>query len=76
VLHTLHGLDIGGGVSLHAFGAYYGLAASLALKKRDALNHPKNCSSYVSDITSMVGLAAARGQHAPEHALMWLLSES
>jgi ammonium transporter Rh len=48
-------LDIGGSVSIHAFGAYYGLAASLALTKGGAFSHPKNGASYVSDVTAMVG---------------------
>ncbi len=52
-------LDIGGSISIHAFGAYFGLAASLALGKAAAFNHPKNGASYMSDVTAMVGWALA-----------------
>ena len=33
VFETFKAFDIGGSVSIHAFGAYYGLAASLMLSK-------------------------------------------
>lgn len=52
----LSGLDIGGSMTIHAFGAYYGLAASLMLSHRAGGSaHPKNGAVYSSDITAMVG---------------------
>ncbi len=55
-MQVLSGLDIGGSMTIHAFGAYYGLAASLMLSHRAGGSaHPKNGAVYSSDITAMVG---------------------
>ncbi|KAG5191251.1 Rh-like protein/ammonium transporter [Tribonema minus] len=57
VVHTFEALDMGGTIVVHAFGCYYGLAASVALSRhqRDyGESNPKLSSSYISDITSMV----------------------
>jgi ammonium transporter Rh len=49
-------LDIGGSITIHAFGAYYGLAAALALAPvASGSGHPKNGASYTSDMTAMIG---------------------
>lgn len=40
---------------IHAFGAYFGLAASFMLTPRKAYEHPKNSSSYHSDMFAMIG---------------------
>jgi hypothetical protein len=46
----------GGSMSIHAFGAYFGLAASLVLSpKGSGSSHSKNNASYVSDMTAMIG---------------------
>jgi ammonium transporter Rh len=55
VFVVLKALDIGGGISIHIFGAYYGLAASWALPRPAAFHHHKSAASYSSDITAMVG---------------------
>eukprot|EP00611_Tribonema_gayanum_P002169 TRINITY_DN11586_c0_g1_i4.p1 TRINITY_DN11586_c0_g1~~TRINITY_DN11586_c0_g1_i4.p1 ORF type:complete len:500 (+),score=213.58 TRINITY_DN11586_c0_g1_i4:192-1691(+) len=58
VVKVFEALDMGGTIVIHAFGAYYGLAASAALSRRQrgyGVEHPRNCSSYVSDIFSMIG---------------------
>ena len=50
------GLDVGGSITIHAFGAYYGLAAALVMAPVAAGSaHPKNGASYVSDMTAMIG---------------------
>jgi ammonium transporter Rh len=48
-------LDVGGSMVIHAFGAYFGLAASYVLTPKKAFDHPKNASSYNSDMFAMIG---------------------
>ncbi|KAK9829438.1 hypothetical protein WJX72_005875 [[Myrmecia] bisecta] len=57
VFVSFNALDVGGSVSIHAFGAYYGLAASLMLGRGQRLppSHPKNNSSYTTDVFAMIG---------------------
>ena len=56
---TLNALDIGGSITIHVFGAYYGLAASMVFSTRRQRNYgatnPKNGSSYTSNVFSMIG---------------------
>ncbi|XP_041981153.1 ammonium transporter Rh type B [Aricia agestis] len=53
--------DVGGSIAIHTFGAYFGLAASWALrfkKTEDSSNTPTvdlNGPSYTSDVTAMIG---------------------
>ena len=43
-------------MTIHMFGAYYGLAASLVLSQEaGGLAHPKNGAGYSSDMTAMIG---------------------
>ncbi len=56
VYKTFAAVDAGGSISIHAFGAYYGLAASMCLsKKGSGMEHKHNASIYSSDITAMIG---------------------
>jgi ammonia channel protein AmtB len=61
VFKVLQGLDMGGSITIHAFGAYYGLAASLMLSNgRQAPGaytsaNIKNSATYTSDLFSMIG---------------------
>ena len=56
VVDKLNALDVGGSITIHAFGAYYGLAASLVLSiSGSGADHHKNSASYSSDMTAMIG---------------------
>lgn len=49
-------LDVGGSMTIHAFGAVFGLAASVWLSPRGGgAGHPKNGASHASDLTAMLG---------------------
>eukprot|EP01087_Luapelamoeba_hula_P025296 TRINITY_DN997_c0_g1_i1.p1 TRINITY_DN997_c0_g1~~TRINITY_DN997_c0_g1_i1.p1 ORF type:complete len:555 (-),score=82.71 TRINITY_DN997_c0_g1_i1:160-1716(-) len=52
---TLKALDIGGGIFLHEFGAYYGLAVTFFVTSKRSKGHPDNVSCYSSDIFSLAG---------------------
>ncbi|CAF3866502.1 unnamed protein product [Rotaria sordida] len=47
--------DAGESIYVHVFGAYFGLAASYALQRRQTVESEKESSSYASDIFSMIG---------------------
>lgn len=58
VFHTLGALDVGGSISVHAFGAYYGLAASLLISRKQTNpggGNPLNACSYTSNVFGMIG---------------------
>jgi ammonium transporter Rh len=43
-------------MSIHAFGAYFGLAVAMFVSsERSGSGHPKNGASYNSDMTAMIG---------------------
>ncbi|KAL1426364.1 hypothetical protein MTO96_003373 [Rhipicephalus appendiculatus] len=51
----LKAVDIGGSIFLHMFGAYFGLAVSFVLNKKEHCDHRKEGSVYHSDIFAMIG---------------------
>jgi ammonium transporter Rh len=58
VTRSIGTFDVGGSITIHAFGAFYGLAASYFLSRSSrtlGADHPKSGSNYVSDVTSMIG---------------------
>lgn len=48
-------LDIGGGMTIHTFGAYFGLTVCWFLTSGQTRSHKDNTSSYNSDIFSLAG---------------------
>ena len=48
-------VDVGGSMFVHAFGAYFGLAAARVLYKEDVEQSSKEGSVYHSDIFAMIG---------------------
>jgi ammonium transporter Rh len=58
VTHSIGTFDVGGSITIHVFGAFYGLGASYFLSRSSrslGADHPKAGSNYVSDVTSMIG---------------------
>jgi ammonium transporter Rh len=54
VLETIGAFDAGGSMTIHAFGAYFGLTASLILgKKVEPVSKPE--ADYTSNIFAMIG---------------------
>lgn len=54
-LKVLAVADIGGTMTIHAFGAYFGFACSVVLRKKEASTNPDNASGYHSDLFAMIG---------------------
>jgi ammonium transporter Rh len=48
-------LDVGGSITIHSFGAYFGLACALVMTPGNAKGHPQNSSSYKSNLFAMIG---------------------
>jgi len=53
----LEAIDIGGGMTIHTYGAYFGMALTRFLTNKNTRGHPDNCSCYSSDIFSLAGTA-------------------
>merc|ERR1719247_3167449 len=47
--------DAAGGVVIHTFGAYFGLACARVISNPTNLDHPDNGSIYSSDLFSLAG---------------------
>lgn len=52
---VLQAVDVGGSMFLHTFGAYFGLALTFVLYRKDAKISTKEESSRTSDIFAMIG---------------------
>ena len=56
LLQKLQIADAGGSLVIHCFGCYFGMALSLVLRRpADTDDHPKEGSTYHSDLFAMIG---------------------
>lgn len=56
ILSLLQATDTGASMTIHAFGAYFGLAAALVLYRPGlAKKHENDESTYHSDMFAMIG---------------------
>ncbi|DBA03452.1 TPA: hypothetical protein N0F65_002860 [Lagenidium giganteum] len=55
LIEKLHVIDAGGSMVIHTFGAFFGLAVTMALGAPSQADQEHNTSRYTSDIFSMVG---------------------
>lgn len=55
VFGILKAEDVGGTITIHMFGAFFGLAASKALGPQEKVSASNNAASRVSDVFSLVG---------------------
>jgi len=58
ILFKLQAVDVGGGMTIHVYGCYFGMALTRFLTNKNTRGHPDNCSNYSSDIFSLAGTAA------------------
>lgn len=54
-IDVLQAVDVGGGMTIHTFGAYFGLAVTWWLTSPITHSHKDNCSNYSSDLFSLAG---------------------
>ena len=52
---TLQVADLGGTMTIHCFGAFFGIAVSLMVTPRSALGNQNNAAVYHSDLMAMIG---------------------
>ncbi|KAJ3441581.1 rh50 [Anaeramoeba flamelloides] len=55
-IYKIQAVDIGGSLIIHTFGAYFGMGlTSVLTSKKETLNHPKDSSTRISDVFSLIG---------------------
>ena len=52
---TLQVADLGGTMTIHCFGAFFGMAVSLVVTPKSALGNQNNAAVYHSDLMAMIG---------------------
>lgn len=54
-IDVLNTIDVGGSITIHTFGGYFGIACAMASKPRNVDAHPLNNSNYTSNLFAMIG---------------------
>lgn len=55
VFEKIKAIDAGGSITIHTYGAYFGLMFSLIFSPKTVIGNPFNDSSYNSNLFSMIG---------------------
>jgi ammonium transporter Rh len=55
VFEKIKAVDAGGSISIHCYGAYFGLMVSLIFSPKTVIGNPYNDSSYNSNLFAMIG---------------------
>lgn len=51
----LHVVDVGGSITIHVFGAYFGLMVAWVISPKETRDHPQNGANYNSNLFAMIG---------------------
>ena len=54
-IEVLQTNDLGGSVTIHMFGAYYGLAAAFFFSAKNAIRNERAAGSYTHQLIAMTG---------------------
>jgi len=55
IINYLKAVDVGGGMTIHTFGAYFGLSMTWFLTTQETRSHKDNTSCYSADLFSLAG---------------------
>ena len=55
VFDKIQAFDAGGSITIHTYGAYFGLVFSLIFSPKTVVGNPYNDSSYNSNLFAMIG---------------------
>jgi len=55
VFQVIDALDVGGGMSIHTLGGYFGIVMTYFLTSKETRNHLDNTSNYSGDLFSLAG---------------------
>lgn len=55
IFDKIQAIDAGGSITIHVYGAYFGLAFSRVFSRKDLAENPLNDSNYTSSLFAMIG---------------------
>ncbi|GAM18180.1 hypothetical protein SAMD00019534_013550 [Acytostelium subglobosum LB1] len=55
IMEKIKAFDVGGGMTIHTFGCYFGLTVCWFITNKKAKTSPENAASYVGDLFAMAG---------------------